>query len=206
MLSLIWYTRSTQVHWCRVICNYDFVCQITMWLWSSCWLCESKPLVPVFPGDICPPGYYCVEGSHTPVPCTNGTYMNHTGGSQCYVCPEGYYCVNRDRADPCLKGYYCPEGTGADLQPCPTGTFGNTTGLGNEGECTNCTGKYSLPLALIRKTKNDKFMLGFRSCLWVLIPYNNTCACIMYIKVTCIRDKMTCLDLIPTADLDLNYK
>lgn len=95
---------------------------------------------PLSPGDICPPGYFCIEGTHTPEPCSNGTYMNHTGGSQCYVCPAGYFCVNRDRADPCYQGYYCPEGTGADLQPCPTGTFGNATGLTQEAECTNCTG------------------------------------------------------------------
>ena len=67
--------------------------------------------------------------------------MNHTGASVCYVCPAGYYCVNRDRADICTQGYYCPTGTGADLQPCPTGSFGNTTGLIQESECTPCTGK-----------------------------------------------------------------
>lgn len=94
-----------------------------------------------FVGDICPEGYYCEIGSSKPTPCGNGTYMNHTGASACYVCPAGYYCVNRDRADICTQGYYCPTGTGADLQPCPTGSFGNTTGLIQESECTPCTGK-----------------------------------------------------------------
>ena len=94
-----------------------------------------------FVGDICPEGYYCEIGSSKPTPCGNGTYMNHTGASTCYVCPAGYYCVNRDRADICTQGYYCPTGTGADLQPCPTGSFGNTTGLIQESECTPCTGK-----------------------------------------------------------------
>ena len=93
-------------------------------------------------GDICPAGFYCEEGSHTPTACGNGTYMNHTGASACYICPEGYFCVNRDQADICRQGYYCPEGTGADLQPCPLGTFGNTTGLGQVDECTPCTGGY----------------------------------------------------------------
>ena len=94
----------------------------------------------VFPGDICPEGNYCPTGSNWPTPCENGTYMNHTGGVECYICPEGYYCVNRDKADPCREGYYCPEGTGADLQPCPLGDFANTTGLGREDQCTRCTG------------------------------------------------------------------
>ena len=70
--------------------------------------------------------------------------MNRTGASACYLCPEGYSCTNRDVADPCKQGYYCPEGTGADLQPCPTGTFGNTTGLGKVTQCTECTGKIVL--------------------------------------------------------------
>lgn len=91
-------------------------------------------------GNVCPEGHYCIQGSSKPEPCGNGTYMNHTGASTCYICPAGRYCVNRDRADVCLQGYYCPEGTGADLQPCPTGTFGNTTGLINETQCTPCTG------------------------------------------------------------------
>ncbi len=92
-------------------------------------------------GDICPAGSYCPTGSAVPQPCGNGTYMNHTGAPECYVCPAGYYCVNRDRADDCRQGYYCPEGTGADLQMCATGTFGNTIGLARQDQCTQCTGE-----------------------------------------------------------------
>ena len=97
-----------------------------------------------FTGDICPAGFFCIVGSSAPAACENGTYMNHTGASSCYTCPAGYYCVNRDRADICRQGYYCPTGTGANLQPCPIGTFGNTTGLSNESHCTQCTGIESL--------------------------------------------------------------
>ena len=50
------------------------------------------------------------------------------------------FTLFRDRADDCKQGYYCPEGTGADLQPCPTGTFGNSTNLAMESECTQCLG------------------------------------------------------------------
>ncbi|KAI8480901.1 hypothetical protein Bbelb_413740, partial [Branchiostoma belcheri] len=91
-------------------------------------------------GDICPEGHYCELGSPSPVPCGNGTFMNHTGASACYVCPAGYYCVNRDRADNCTQGYYCPEGTGADLWPCPAGFYGGTPGLRQEADCTECAG------------------------------------------------------------------
>lgn len=98
-------------------------------------------------GDICPEGNYCEEGSISPTPCQNGTFMNHTGAWKCYTCPAGYSCTNRDRADICLAGYYCPEGTGADLRPCPTGTFGNTTGLTQGSECTLCIGGYHCSIA-----------------------------------------------------------
>lgn len=93
--------------------------------------------------------------------------MNHTGASSCYVCPAGHYCVNRDRADVCRQGYYCPEGTGADLQPCPTGTFGNTTGLNNETQCTPCTGIYSgiecRNSLIFHKTSFSPSVIGFVS-------------------------------------------
>ena len=91
-------------------------------------------------GNICPAGSYCPTGSTTHLFCPNGTYTNHTGAAVCYTCPAGYYCTNKDRADPCPMGYYCPVGTGADFQACPAGTFGPTTGLTQESECTQCTG------------------------------------------------------------------
>ncbi len=91
-------------------------------------------------GDICPAGSHCPAGSAFPVACSNGTYTNYTGAALCDICPERYYCVHGDRAEPCLIGFYCPEGTGADLQPCPPGTYNPTTGLKNESECVECDG------------------------------------------------------------------
>ncbi|XP_013387786.1 multiple epidermal growth factor-like domains protein 11 [Lingula anatina] len=93
-------------------------------------------------GDICPAGHYCPLGSGSPTPCSNATYMNHTGASECYPCPAGHYCVNRDRADPCPQGFYCPASTGADIQPCPVGTYGATIMLANETDCNPCTGGF----------------------------------------------------------------
>ena len=106
-------------------------------------------------GDICPAGSYCPTGSAYHLFCANGTYTNHTGGTYCYDCPAGFYCVNRDSADPCPTGYYCPQNTGADLQPCPSGTYNPVTGLRNESECTQCDGgAYCETLALSAPTGN----------------------------------------------------
>ena len=67
--------------------------------------------------------------------------MNYTGAGACNTCLEGYHCVNRDRLDVCTQGFYCPEGTGEDLVPCPTGTYGATEGLYEEPQCTECDGQ-----------------------------------------------------------------
>lgn len=91
-------------------------------------------------GDICPAGSYCILGSPQHTFCPNGTYVDHTGASSCLDCPEGYYCVNRDRSDPCSAGYYCPANTGANLQPCPTGTYAPNPGLGRSDQCSQCDG------------------------------------------------------------------
>ena len=152
------------------ISMFDFPsCKVVVWViraaekslvtpWEAMsWLIQYKnqikPLssqhVPTFIGDICPEGFYCSGGADSPVPCPNATFVNHTGASYCYTCPAGSYCVNRDRADDCIQGYYCPEGTGADLQPCPLGTFGNTTGLSEVGHCTQCTGEFTRLLLLL---------------------------------------------------------
>ncbi|KAI0235934.1 hypothetical protein LSAT2_013520, partial [Lamellibrachia satsuma] len=74
-------------------------------------------------GYYCSQGNYCPLGSDAPIPCPNATFMNHTGGSECYVCPEGYYCVNQDRADICPQGFYCLVGTGYGFVPCPIGSY-----------------------------------------------------------------------------------
>ncbi|KAH3841624.1 hypothetical protein DPMN_115097 [Dreissena polymorpha] len=96
-------------------------------------------------GNICPIGSKCPLGSATHIFCPNGTYTNHTGASECYVCPAGSFCTSRDSAEPCPRGYYCPEGTGADIIPCPAGTYNPVMSLTQLSECTKCDGgKYCL--------------------------------------------------------------
>lgn len=45
-------------------------------------------------GGICPVGYYCPEGSVTPVGCPDGSYQDELGKTYCKSCPAGYYCQN----------------------------------------------------------------------------------------------------------------
>jgi hypothetical protein len=45
-------------------------------------------------GGICPVGYYCPQGSVTPVGCPDGSYQDQPGKTYCKSCPAGYYCQN----------------------------------------------------------------------------------------------------------------
>ena len=38
----------------------------------------------------CPVAHYCPEGSAEPLPCQNGTFMNHTHAAVCDVCPPAW--------------------------------------------------------------------------------------------------------------------
>lgn len=93
-------------------------------------------------GDVCPAGHYCTEGTAVPSPCSNGTYMNHTQASECYICQSGFFCVNGVYPQLCPAGYYCPRGTGYNHLPCPTGSFSDTLGLRTESECKLCSAGY----------------------------------------------------------------
>ncbi|GFS22362.1 fibrillin-1-like [Elysia marginata] len=121
-------------------------------------------------GGQCQPGYYCPQGSHEPVACTEGNYCAtpglYTVTSQCKA---GYYC---DRGasieDPtdgitgniCPPGRYCGLGTGVDQPRCPLGTFSNQTGNQVVSDCTNCTqGYYCGSLGLTEPT--DKCAEGY---------------------------------------------
>ena len=59
--------------------------------------CEARYYCPVGQNDSrpvdypCPVGHYCPMNTSDPLPCANGTYMNHTLAEECYVCPEGWW-------------------------------------------------------------------------------------------------------------------
>ena len=46
--------------------------------------------------------------------------------------------MSEDYGDACPVGHYCEVGTHTP-EPCPAGTFSNSTGLRQESECTRCT-------------------------------------------------------------------
>ena len=83
---------------------------------------------------------YSIDWLQTCCHCLTGYYMNHTMGTVCDSCPPRYFCVNKDRANPCPTGRYCPGNTGFDMKLCPRGTYGPTTMLESEAECTQCDG------------------------------------------------------------------
>ncbi|KAK1786529.1 hypothetical protein P4O66_017651 [Electrophorus voltai] len=109
----------------------------------------------------CPDGYYCPLGTGHPLsfPCESGFFRNeshgHSGGA-CEKCPAGHYCAGVATRTPsvcpetpldghtgglCPPGSFCPPGS-AHPQPCPSGTFSNSTGLTHEKQCIRCPAGY----------------------------------------------------------------
>lgn len=75
----------------------------------------------------CTPGKYCsTPGLWTPTgDCTTG-----------YYCPES--STSPQQVD-CPVGHYCPTGSGLP-EPCRNGTYGPTTRLQSDAQCTPCDG------------------------------------------------------------------
>lgn len=104
----------------------------------------------------CPPGTYnnrtglSVDGAC--MDCIQGMFCPGLGNENPYgFCKEGYYCQGGAASmapnqshpryplnGPCPAGHYCPEGISAP-EKCPKGTFRNTTGARNSGDCLPCT-------------------------------------------------------------------
>mmetsp|Transcript_6632 Transcript_6632/g.24821 ORF Transcript_6632/g.24821 Transcript_6632/m.24821 type:complete len:4721 (-) Transcript_6632:61-14223(-) len=97
-------------------------------------------------GNVCPVGHHCPDSSTEPTPCANGTYTDITTQAQCFECPKGYYCSNAAgtvNPTPCPPGHYCPESTGFPIPECPAGSYAPITGNENITECLLCTaGKF----------------------------------------------------------------
>ncbi|XP_071497018.1 uncharacterized protein [Diadema antillarum] len=98
-------------------------------------------------GD-CPGGHYCPEGTADAYenPCPQSFYLNASAGENsqgCTLCIAGYYCPEQGLSWPyeCTRGFFCPAGS-AFPQPCPTGTYGNSTLLRRSEDCTPCPGGY----------------------------------------------------------------
>ena len=113
----------------------------------------------------CSPGYRCPSGALTMLKCEDGTYQDQPAQQTCITCTEGNYCMESlfdtdeqtiiarstdvSGTHPysgtitpvaCPEGYFCNAGTGDyRIYPCPIGTFRESTGAKNSGECTDCT-------------------------------------------------------------------
>ena len=120
---------------------------------------------------IAPAGWYCGAGAalSTGLPCPTGQYNSGTQGV-CSLCPQGvfgnatglttsncsamcsasagYVCSAGATAltgSPCPVGQYSPNGSVGSCNPCPSGTYGNATGLSTaacSGVCTTTTTGY----------------------------------------------------------------
>lgn len=124
------------------------------------WFCPQGSTQPQPIGNECLAGHECPEGSGAESACLSGYYQPDVGKGACFICPAGMYCDQNEAIAEqqsgvgeashgvvtpkvCPAGYYCPEGTQTEFEnPCPIGTFSNSTGLHNESQCTLCTPGY----------------------------------------------------------------
>lgn len=140
------------------LCHSGFICPE----WASIaprkcppgFVCVAQGLsAPVL---ICPPGYFCQEGTSTlnpadstqmrPLPCLPGTFclggvahnltinwigLESAGSSAPQICTEGTFCeeasVSPSGSGPCFAGHYCPPGMSYPVET-PIGTFAANEG------------------------------------------------------------------------------
>ncbi|XP_058655214.1 SCO-spondin isoform X4 [Onychostoma macrolepis] len=120
---------------------------------------------------VCPQGFYCTEGSSAPEPCEEGTFGSWPAlskVSQCAPCSGGKYCTGLGKSEAtgdCEGGFYCRQGSTSPVppdgheggvcpagsfcppgsvhpQPCPSGTYSNSTGLQHAEKCVHCPPGY----------------------------------------------------------------
>ncbi|OQS07754.1 hypothetical protein THRCLA_00251, partial [Thraustotheca clavata] len=125
---------------------------------SAGFFCELASVSPKGMG-LCPPGFYCPEGTAAPIPTPLGTFAQRNGTvkaalcspgfyaptietSECYACPPGTTC----QEDGMSVAVLCPPGTyrgtieddGIACVPCPQGTWSKNWGLRDVTECLLC--------------------------------------------------------------------
>ena len=99
----------------------------------------------------CPMGHYCPSGTATQFehPCPDGTYTTKFGlerSDQCLMCKAGRYCNGGDGigGQVCPSGHYCPESSGNPI-PCPNATYTEATGSEDLSYCKLCPAGYFCP-------------------------------------------------------------
>lgn len=108
----------------------------------------TSPILSSTSGDcsICSAGQYCPPGSFS-ISCPAGTYNTNSGlgflWDACVPCTAGYSCSaigqTIDTTNACSVGHYCTQGTEfADQNPCPAGTYTDSTSLATIASCSAC--------------------------------------------------------------------
>ncbi|XP_069804021.1 uncharacterized protein [Dendropsophus ebraccatus] len=101
---------------------------------------------------ICPPGFYCQEGTVLPSPCPPNTVRISPGGrhrEDCESCPRGYWCKEGALGPVlCPPGYYCSGGNHTspghtdEPQQCPVHTYRALAGAERASDCQQCPPGY----------------------------------------------------------------
>lgn len=108
--------------------------------------------------EAAPLGHFSQAGAASATKCYPGEYQDITGQSLCKTCVKGNYCpgFGNSGMTVCPEGSYCPDGSNTPT-PCPPGTYGSTTALEKEADCTACdAGKYCQGSGLTAVTGNCK--------------------------------------------------
>lgn len=153
------YSNTTGQSYCS-LCKIGYMCPGTgQRIPSKCsagYVCDSEGLS--LPTKLCPPGYYCEEGTQTadpydlnhqfrPLPCPAGVFClggiahnrtmewlpsNPIGKLAPQLCAEGYYCGEVSKHPSgygmCFPGHYCPPGTSWPV-PVPIGSFSGSKAI-----------------------------------------------------------------------------
>lgn len=153
------YSNVTGKSYC-FLCEIGYMCpgygQRIPTKCSAGYVCDSEGIS--LPTKLCPPGYFCEEGTKTddpdelehlsrPVPCPAGVFClggvahNRTmewlpsttiGKHSPQICAEGYYCgIASSRPSGhgfCFPGHYCPPGSSWPI-PVPIGSFSGSKAI-----------------------------------------------------------------------------
>ncbi len=95
-------------------------------------------------GELCPEGFYCLQGALNATSCPIGLFNIERGGRQvedCTDCPPGRMCSG-NVATLCFLGFYCLQGIAT---PCPAATYGPLEGASLVTECVPCEPGYLCP-------------------------------------------------------------
>lgn len=121
---------------------------------------------------VCPAGFFCPEGSITPVECGGTDVYCPLRSAAPVRVPEGFYstgvsALRRDRIAPCPKGFFCISGS---KRPCPAGTYGAAV-QNKTPQCTDecpagfyCPEQSVEPIPCLGGTFGDRVGLKASTC------------------------------------------